>query len=54
MHALRESLQQAQEMNIYYLQLQEAVNAQNRQFSALSNVLKTAHDTVKNAIGNLH
>jgi len=47
------SLQQAQEMNLYYLQIQEAVNAQNRTFSALSNVLKAEHDTVKTAIGNI-
>ena len=47
------SLAQAQEMNLYYLQIQEAVNAQNRTFSALSNVLKAEHDTVKTAIGNI-
>ena len=47
------SLQQSQEMNLYYLQIQEAVNAQNRSFTALSNVLKAEHDTVKTAIGNI-
>jgi hypothetical protein len=47
------SLAQSQEMNLYFLQIQEQVNAQNRTYSALSNVLKTEHDTVKNAIGNL-
>ena len=47
------SLQQAQEMNMYYLQIQEQVNAQNRTFSTLSNVLKAEHDTVKTAIGNI-
>ena len=47
------SLAQSQEMNIYYLQIQEAVNAQNRTFSTLSNVLKAEHDTVKTAIGNI-
>jgi hypothetical protein len=47
------SLAQAQEMNLYYLQIQEEVNAQNRTFSALSNVLKAEHDTVKTAIGNI-
>jgi hypothetical protein len=47
------SLQQAQEMNLYYLQIQEQVNAQNRTFSTLSNVLKAEHDTVKTAIGNI-
>lgn len=47
------SLAQSQEMNMYYLQIQETVNAQNRTFSALSNVLKAEHDTVKTAIGNI-
>ena len=47
------SLQQAQQMNMYYLQIQEQVNAQNRTFSTLSNVLKAEHDTVKTAIGNI-
>lgn len=47
------SLAQSQEMNLYFLQVQEAVNAQNRSFTALSNVLKAQHDTVKTAIGNI-
>ncbi len=47
------SLQQSQDMNLYYLQIQESVNAQNRTFTALSNVMKAEHDTVKTAIGNL-
>lgn len=50
---LEGSLAQAQEMNLYYLQIQETVNAQNRSFTALSNVLKAEHDTVKTAIGNI-
>ncbi|HSO34437.1 MAG TPA: hypothetical protein VLT33_18010 [Labilithrix sp.] len=50
---IESSLQQSQEMNLYYLQIQEAVNAQNRTFSTLSNVLKAEHDTVKTAIGNI-
>jgi len=47
------ALQQSQDMNIYYLRVQESVNAQNRQFTTLSNVLKAEHDTVKTAIGNI-
>ncbi len=47
------SLAQAQEMNLYFLQIQEQVNAQNRSFTTLSNVLKAEHDTVKTAIGNI-
>ena len=47
------TLLQSQEFNLYYLQLQEQLSAENRAFSAMSNVLKTRHDTVKNAIGNI-
>jgi hypothetical protein len=50
---IESSLQQSQEMNLYYLQIQESVNAQNRSFTTLSNVLKAEHDTVKTAIGNI-
>lgn len=48
------SLQQSQEMNLYFLQIQQEVNTQSETFSTLSNVMKTESDTVKNAIGNLH
>jgi hypothetical protein len=51
--AITSSLQQSQDMNLYYLQIQESVNAQNRTFTALSNVMKAEHDTVKTAISNL-
>ena len=50
---IESALQQSQDMNIYYLRVQESVNAQNRQFTTLSNVLKAEHDTVKTAIGNI-
>ncbi len=46
-------LADSQAFNMYYLQLQEEISAENRQYSALSNVLKARHDTVKNAIGNI-
>ena len=51
--SLESSLQQSADMNLYYLKIQEDVNAQNRTFSTLSNVLKAEHDTVKTAIGNI-
>jgi hypothetical protein len=47
------AIAQSQEMNMYYLQIQEQVNAQNRSFTTLSNVLKAEHETVKTAIGNI-
>ncbi len=46
-------LADSQAFNLYYLQLQEQISAENRSYSALSNVLKARHDTVKNAIGNI-
>jgi hypothetical protein len=51
---LTASLMQSQQMNLYYLKLQQEVDAQNRSFSTLSNVLKSQNDTEKNAIGNMH
>jgi hypothetical protein len=39
--------------NMYYLELQEKISHESRTFSALSNVLKARHDTVKNAISNI-
>ncbi|MBI3205973.1 MAG: hypothetical protein HYZ29_30835 [Myxococcales bacterium] len=41
------------DMNMYYLELQERISAESRAYTTLSNVLKTRHDTVKNAIGNI-
>jgi len=39
--------------NLQYLQLQEKMQADNCQYTALSNIMKTKHDTVKNALSNL-
>jgi hypothetical protein len=52
--SLESSMAQAQALNLYYLQVQEEVNAQNRTFTALSNVLEVEHNTAKSAIGNMH
>jgi hypothetical protein len=51
--AVEGALAQSQQFNLYYLQLQEQLAAENRSYSAMSNVLKARHDTVKNAIGNI-
>ncbi len=50
---IEQSLAQSQEMNLYFLQIQQQVDQQNRTFTTLSNVLKAENDTVKNAIGNI-
>jgi hypothetical protein len=51
---IQASLMQSQQMNLYYLQVQQEVDAENRTFTTLSNVLKAENDTVKNAISNIH
>lgn len=49
--------QQMQEMNqnfnLMYLNLQQKMQNENRSYTALSNVIKTKHDTAKNALSNL-
>jgi hypothetical protein len=47
------ALSQGAQENAYYLQLQERINAENRSFTALSNVMKEEHDTHKAAISNI-
>jgi len=51
--SVEDALQHSQDMNLYFLQLQEQLAAENRAYTAYSNVLKARHETVKNAIGNI-
>jgi hypothetical protein len=39
--------------NLQYLQLQDSMQNENRQFTMVSNIMKTKHDTVKNSISNI-
>ncbi len=39
--------------NLQYLQLQSQMQNENRSYTAVSNIMKTKHDTVKNSIGNI-
>ena len=39
--------------NLQYLQLQSQMQNENRSYTAISNIMKTKHDTAKNAIGNV-
>jgi hypothetical protein len=39
--------------NLQYLQLQSQMQNENRQYTAISNIMKTKHDTVKNSIGSV-
>lgn len=55
--ALLQATQQMQEtqmsFNLQYLQLQSQMQNANRQYTAVSNIMKTKHDTVKNSISNI-
>jgi len=55
--ALMEATQQMQEsqmsFNMQYLQLQSQMQNENRSYTAVSNIMKTKHDTVKNTISNI-
>ncbi len=42
-----------QSFNLQYLGLQQNMQSENRQFTTLSNIMKTKHDTAKNAINNV-
>jgi hypothetical protein len=50
---MEDMLSRHADQNLYYLELQERISAESRAYSALSNVLKARHDTIKNAIGNM-
>ena len=39
--------------NLQYLQLQSQMQRENRSYTAISNIMKTKHDTVKNSISNV-
>ncbi len=52
--ATRELQRESQTFNLQYLQLQEAMQRESREFTALSNVMKVKHDSAKTAIGNIH
>lgn len=39
--------------NLQYLQLQNQMQSENRSYTAVNNIMKTKHDTVKNSISNI-
>jgi hypothetical protein len=51
--SIEQVMSQDADQNMYYLKLQEQMSAESRSYSAISNVLKARHDTMKNAIGNI-
>jgi hypothetical protein len=52
--ATQQMNEQSQAFNMQYLQLQDQMQAESRQYQTLSNVMKVRHDTAKNAISNIH
>jgi hypothetical protein len=50
---LESALAETSNDNLAMLLLQKRINEESRDYSAMSNVLKARHDTVKNAIGNI-
>jgi hypothetical protein len=51
--ATRQMQETQMSFNLQYLQLQSQMQDENRQYSAVSNIMKTKHDTVKNSISNI-
>ena len=48
------SMQEIQmSFNLQYLQLQQQMQNENRSYTAISNIMKTKHDTAKNSISNV-
>jgi hypothetical protein len=54
LEATRTLQQEARTFNLQYLQLQENMQRESREFTALSNVMKVKHDSAKAAIANIH
>jgi hypothetical protein len=52
--ATRVLQQESQAFNAQYLQLQEGMQRESREFTAISNVMKVRHDSAKAAIQNIH
>jgi hypothetical protein len=53
LEAAREMEKMQQSFNLQYLQIQNKISHENRQFSMVSNIMKTKHDTAKNSINNI-
>ena len=51
--SLEAALSDGANQNLFFIKMQERINAESRDYSAWSNILKARHDTVKNAIGNI-
>jgi hypothetical protein len=54
LEATRALQSEARTFNLQYLQLQEGMQRESREFTAMSNVMKVRHESAKSAIGNIH
>jgi len=52
MNATKQMQETQMSFNLQYLQLQSQMQHENRSYTAISNIMKTKHDTVKNSISN--
>jgi hypothetical protein len=52
--AMKDMEQSQVSFNVQYRQLLSQLQEENRSYTAVSNVIKTKHDTVKNSISNIH
>lgn len=53
MQATKEMQELNMQFNMQFLMLQHHMESENRQFTTLSNVMKTKHESAKNAINNI-
>ena len=53
LQATKQMQQTQSSFNTQYLQLQSHIQNENRQYTAVSNIMKTKHETVKNTISNI-
>lgn len=53
LNATRQMQETQMSFNLQYLELQNQIQNENRQYTAVSNIMKTKHDTVKNSISNI-
>ncbi len=47
------AVEMQESFNLQYLQLQQDMQQQNRQFTMISNIMKVKHDTARSAINNI-
>ena len=53
LNATKQMQETQMSFNLQYLQLQSQMQSENRSYTAISNIMKTKHDTVKNSISNV-